>query len=381
MSNTYTDKLIKRMPAPGDYDWDDEWHDNEKIDDFVAGAVLAGNNVLTGGVVSDGGGLNADYAAISAQIAGLVVEAVAGSVVLAASDLNYIYMDDTGTVTAAVGPPSGDYVPLALVDTDLTDVLRIGDVRPMSDKVVPPSGVEITGGIAGLVLSNNVTDTEHDIDVSPGLCKDSTGMVSILLSAAITKQIDAAWAAGSAAGGLLNGSVAANILYHVYLLRKDADGTVDVGFLADGDDIGTYLPTGYSSYRWIGYVLTEASANIRNFTMHNTTFVFKNAWEIISNLNVAVLTAQDLSAVLPSGRTLRVEIGVGGTPTMDPNYVLAGPNSNEAEVCLTADMSSTWNSVLIPLYKNGWVYVSAETIFLSTILSTDIWLKSVEFIR
>ena len=56
------------------------------------------------------------------------------------------------------------------------------------------------GFLSGLEMSNG-TDSDHDIDFTAGECRGADDDEDITL-AAFTKQIDATWAAGSAAGGL-----------------------------------------------------------------------------------------------------------------------------------------------------------------------------------
>lgn len=145
MANSYTTKIKKRMPAPGDFNWDDEWHDNEKIDDVLAGSQLSQNRLLTGGAVTDGTGLACNYATMVVVVAGVRYEIAGSGVPVSASSLNYIYVNNAGTVVASTTPPSGDYVLLALVDTDATTPIRTGDVRPLAPIVAPGSNVFING--------------------------------------------------------------------------------------------------------------------------------------------------------------------------------------------------------------------------------------------
>lgn len=196
--------------------------------------------------------------------------------------------------------------------------------------VVPPSGVSVTGGIVGLVLSND-TDTDHDIQVSAGACVDSTGTVHMQLATAMTKQIDAAWAVGDDAGGLFSGSVANSTLYNVFLIRKDSDGSIDVGF--DTSATAANIPSGYTYYRWIGYVLTDGSANIRNFTMGNDWLVFNTAFTLIANAQHASLTEKDISAVVPN-QVEKIIIACFSAAGNDIAYV--GVNSTEAEMSCTS---------------------------------------------
>lgn len=241
-------------------------------------------------------------------------------------------------------------------------------------RLIPPSGVELTGGIVGMVLSNS-TDTDHDISISAGACFDSAGVYHMSAAAAIVKQIDAAWAAGTAAGGLLTGTVGASELYNVYALRKDSDGTVDYGFLDKDLAIATYLPTGYSAYRWISFVVTDASANIRNFKMCGDDIVFNSAMQLQVNTTASAWTEFSLSSFAPAGRVFSVGLmACGGIAGGTIKY---GPATGEAEVTSTTDGVSAWgdNAVRVHVNSSGsyWYYSSSAAL--------DMWLKSVEIVR
>lgn len=117
--------------------------------------------------------------------------------------------------------------------------------------------------ITGLTLSND-TDSDHDIAIATGSARDSSNTYTMDLTSILTKQIDATWAAGDDAGGLFSGTVAVDTWYHVFLIRKDSDGSIDAGF--DTSVTAANIPTGYTAYKWIGAVLTDGSANILPFT-------------------------------------------------------------------------------------------------------------------
>lgn len=133
-----------------------------------------------------------------------------------------------------------------------------------------PSVGLVRGYIGGLKLSN-AADADHDITVAAGSCVDTTGVFPMILATAITKQIDATWAAGTNAGGLFSGSVANNTLYYVFLIRKTSDGSIDAGF--DTSVTAANIPSGYAAYRRIGAVRTDSSANIRPFTQNGEMFM------------------------------------------------------------------------------------------------------------
>jgi hypothetical protein len=118
--------------------------------------------------------------------------------------------------------------------------------------------------ITGYTLANNVTDADHDVDVSTGRAMDSTNSFLMRLTSGLIKQIDASWAVGTNAGGMFTGTVANNTWYAVFAIRADADGSVDVGF--DVSPVAANIPGGYTAFRRIGWVLTDGSANILSFS-------------------------------------------------------------------------------------------------------------------
>lgn len=130
-----------------------------------------------------------------------------------------------------------------------------------------------TGNISGLTAINGGVDSDHDIDISVGIARAADDSTNIELLTAITKQIDATWVAGDDAGGLFSGTVANTTWYHVFVIKKDSDGTVDAGF--DTSTVAANIPTGYTAYRRIGSVLTDGSANILGFRVNSGMIWFK----------------------------------------------------------------------------------------------------------
>lgn len=139
------------------------------------------------------------------------------------------------------------------------------------------------------IISNNTTDSDHDLDIAAGYEIDSTGTYR-MGGDAMTKRFDASWAAGDGNGGLMSGSIAADTWYSLYKIRNDTDGSIDYGADTYANGV-TNLPTGYSYYRRIGYFMTDGSANI-------TPFIQKwNRFEI-APLNMVTVTNPGTSAVL-----------------------------------------------------------------------------------
>ena len=152
MSNSYTDFLLKRKPAPGDFNWDDEWHENEDIDDFLNAAHLSKNRLVSGLAPSDGGSGSLSYTAGVVIVGGVRYEVAAGSTALTLAvsgyQINYVYVNSSGAIVDATSPPaSGDYVPVAIVDTDTTDIVRLADARKFAADINPSGNIFINGDV------------------------------------------------------------------------------------------------------------------------------------------------------------------------------------------------------------------------------------------
>lgn len=118
--------------------------------------------------------------------------------------------------------------------------------------------------IQGLTPVSAAADTDHDVRILPGGARDADDTVDIVLPLAMTKRIDATWASGNDNGGLFSGTVTANTTYHMFLIVKDSDGTVDAGF--DTSLTAANIPVGYTAYRRVFSLRTDSSANIRGFS-------------------------------------------------------------------------------------------------------------------
>ena len=123
----------------------------------------------------------------------------------------------------------------------------------------------------------------QDITVAVGQARNTGDTGNILVTAAITKQIDADWAAGSAAGGFPDTAlnIAADTWYHVFVIGKADGSAYDAGFdssitaanLLDGDTAGA---AGYTTYHRVASVKTDDAASpeeILDYTQRGNQFI------------------------------------------------------------------------------------------------------------
>jgi hypothetical protein len=197
-------------------------------------------------------------------------------------------------------------------------------------------------------------DTDHDVDILPGKARCSRDRRNIIIENHITKQIDATWSEGDLAGGLFSGSVAANTTYHLFVMRKDSDGSVDAGF--DTSINADNRPAGYTAYRRIRSYVTDASANIIQTVQSGDEFSLVT---MFSSYNSATPGTSRVSVQLsvPSGLIVYSEVAVTIVNNADGSYILTDlsstdTNPNGGTYSLRTNVSSSIVSITAKIRTN-----------------------------
>ena len=164
-----------------------------------------------------------------------------------------------------------------------------------------PAGPATSRAKAPPEIANNATDVANDIDIAAGACLADEG-VPIILAAAISKRLDAAWAAGSGEGGLDTGSKANSTWYSVWLIGK-ADGTADALFSLEAT--APTMPSGYGYKRRLGWVLTDGSGSILAFRQAGDRFFWKAPRQDATGVTLSA-TAGLLTLSVPPGAVARI---------------------------------------------------------------------------
>jgi len=159
----------------------------------------------------------------------------------------------------------------------------------------------LTNFVHGLTLSNNSSDTNNDIDIAPGRARGSG--VTVVISSTITKRLDANWTEGNGGGGLDTGSKAANATYHVFVIRKNDDGTGDV--LLSASATSPTVPSGWTRVQRLGAILTDGSGNIRPFVQDGNRFMHNATIGVVDYSGTSVRALSPLTVTVPDG--VRVE--------------------------------------------------------------------------
>lgn len=212
--------------------------------------------------------------------------------------------------------------------------------------------------LTGLGLSN-AADADHDITIAAGFARDSANAADLLLTAAMTKQIDATWAAGSAAGGLFTGAVGNTTWYHVFLIKKTSDNTIDAGF--DTSVTAANIPAGYAAYRRLGAVLTNGSANIVAFTQVGDVFLWTDPPLDINGVTVTGTTALQTLSVPLGVRTIARIVFQVVRAVGDSTMYLATPDQADEAAALTTAPLGQGRGASAGLYGAGEAHILTNT--------------------
>lgn len=181
------------------------------------------------------------------------------------------------------------------------------------------------GHFYGFTLSNNVTSPNTTIDVGAGQAKNSTNVYSIVLSGTLSGilQASGAWAAGNNRNKLDTGAKAINTWYHVFAIRKTSDGTGDILFSLSAG--APTMPLGYSGFRRISSIRTDASGSIIPFFNVGRRFTWLTP---IMDLTASVATAALFTLSVPTGVPVMARFWVAVYGAGDSGVVYTSPSAN-----------------------------------------------------
>lgn len=212
--------------------------------------------------------------------------------------------------------------------------------------------------LAGLTLFND-TDTAHDIGINVGTCRDSANAYNLTLSAILTKRIDASWAAGDDAGGMFTGSVGNTTWYHVFLIRKDEDGSIDAGY--DTSVTAANRPAGYTAYRRLGSVLTDGSANILQFFQDGDYFGWVNVLLDYEGSNPGTSAQTVTLAYVPTGVTVEANLNATINNISNDNISCYISHMSSADVAPSTTATPLSMMPLYTLRQNAAVRIRTNT--------------------
>lgn len=207
---------------------------------------------------------------------------------------------------------------------------------------------DLASQISGLVLANNGSDANNDIDIAAGVAADSTNTYMLRLSSTMTKRMDASWAAGTNQGGMFTGSESSSTWYHVCLIRADSDGSIDAGF--DTSTSCANKPAGYTAYRLIGSVYNDGSSNLKAFySLETAGGGIKVLWSTppldVNLSNTLTSAARTDTLTVPTGYVVEARINVFGFDASNAwQAYISSPNASDQAPAQAAAPLATLNA-------------------------------------
>lgn len=138
----------------------------------------------------------------------------------------------------------------------------IADITGLTAALTAVTPIMARGAIAGCVFStvSTVASPSPTFSISSGMVRDSTNTADIVLSVSMAKTIAAAFAAG-AGNGSRSGAAYGNLSwFHVFLVLNPTSGAVDI--VTDQSATNPNLPTGFTKFRRLCGIMTDAAGNV-----------------------------------------------------------------------------------------------------------------------
>lgn len=206
--------------------------------------------------------------------------------------------------------------------------------------------------ITGLKLSNNGSDANNDIDIAVGRVVAGTGDYNLILTSALTKQLDATWAVGTNQGGLDTGSKANSTWYHMWGIGRVDTHVVDVLFSTSAT--APTMPTNYTKKRRIGAVKTNSSGNILAFVQYDDTFLWASPPALDIDGTLAATRANYNLVSVPGGVSVEAIFNLywvgGGTRSVyfsNPSFTDVAPSTTATPLGQTATITSNPDTATI----------------------------------
>ncbi|MBP0581869.1 hypothetical protein J8I29_21245 [Labrys sp. LIt4] len=198
------------------------------------------------------------------------------------------------------------------------------------------------GSLYGLILSQGSTTS---VGISVGGCTNEDGgsTYNMVLGSAITKSLSA-WAAGSGNGALDTGSIAPSTWYHVHLIRKDSDGSIDA--LLSLSTTAPTMPSGYTARRRLGSIRTNGSSQVTAFLQVGDEFIW--TVPVMDRNGNSASGATSVTISVPSGVRVKARLR-GAIQTTASNFVTMSVYSPEItdQTAMSGNAGSA--SMVIPI--------------------------------
>lgn len=225
--------------------------------------------------------------------------------------------------------------------------------------------------LTGLTISNGTT-TATDINIADGSCMDSTNAEQMTLSGGpLVKELDNAWAAGSASGGRIAAAEGTSTWYHVFII-KHSNGTVDAGFDTSLTASTLLSESGYTYYRRIGSIYNDSSGDIELFTQKGNFFLWDDP-PLDVNTSTLSTTSTSYTLSVPPVDGITAQMNINATHASGASVYIRDLNADDEAPGGSAPLSNilagtTTQSSKMEIHTNSSGQIAARSGASSTTL-------------
>lgn len=262
-----------------------------------------------------------------------------------------------------IGNAGGSNINVEVGDLIIFEGYSAGVVRFW---VIRASGLPVVSSVAlprqyisQMPLANNATDANNDIDIPAGDARDDANAVNITLASAITKRLDAVWAAGTNNGGLDTGTKSVSTWYYLWLIRNPTTLVVDV--LMSLSATAPTMPSGYTQKRRLpGAIRTDASGNIRAFSMIERSVFFNAPVEDYTSAAGRALALLSLTAPTQINTKVLTQLTVNHISTVASVTYQFGPGNVSSPPTITLGTQNSANGVFGAIGPSDFLAVAGQ---------------------
>lgn len=212
-----------------------------------------------------------------------------------------------------------------------------------------------------ITIANNSTTPNTDIDFSAGnfIFSDKTGQA---IATAMTKKLQSSgsWSAGTNGNMLLSGAKEADSTYHLFAIYNPTTNTSDFAAIkgvANTDPNPTaFLPSGYTKWKRVGSIITNASGNIIFFIQDQNKFILPLKKDVDS-----------IGTTSASLFTLTAPLGISTEAIID-YYIFSSVPIHYGLITSPYQLDQAPTSDLFNIYVHGSLNITSEK---RTYIKTD----------
>lgn len=242
-----------------------------------------------------------------------------------------LWNDSTGLVT--IDPDSTDTIngatTLILQPRQKAEIFKTGattfQASIFGDQL---SGPQLQGYLFGLALTTNASDAANDVDIATGAAGSDTSPYYLMqLASALTKRIDASWAAGNNQGGLDTGSVT-NATYYIWIIQRSDTLVTDALFSLSNTT--PTMPTNYDRKRLVGFLLRSSATNATPTNLGRPEIQYAGSAPIYPARTHVLFNGTGTPAIIGGGNVASItDLGTGNYRI---NFTTAMPNANYTRI-------------------------------------------------